>query len=143
MADAKETNAAETNVEAVDAANDKTTAKHLIQDITTIKASELLDLVSDLNTQGYRLAQACAANTKEGMEVWYSFDSGDHILKNYILPVPKDMTLQSITNIYWYAFIYENEMNDLFGIKFKNLALDYGGHFYRLSEETPWKPKDE
>lgn len=117
-------------------------AKHMIQDVTTIKASELLDVVQDLKSQGYRLGQACASATKEGTEVWYSFDKGDHILKNYILPVPKDMTLQSITNIFWYAFIYENEMHDLFGVKFKNMAMDYGGNFYRLSEETPWKPQE-
>ena len=117
-------------------------AKHLIQDITNIEASELLGVMQDLNTQGYRLSQACAANTKEGMEVWYSLDKGDHVLKNYILKVPEDMTLQSITATYWYAFIYENEMQDLFGIKFKNSALDYGGKFFKLSEETPWKPKE-
>lgn len=117
-------------------------AKHLIQDVTEIKASELLDVVQDLKTQGYRLGQACASNSPEGMEVWYCFDKGDHVLKNLIVKVPKDMTLQSISSAYWYTFIYENEMHDLFGIKFKNLELDYGGHFYKLSEETPWKPKD-
>jgi ech hydrogenase subunit D len=116
-------------------------AKHLIQDNTTIKASELLDVMQDLKSEGYRLSQACAANTKDGMEVWYSMDKGDYILKNFIMKVPEAMTLQSITAIYWYAFIYENEMNDLFGIKFKNSALDFGGHFFKLSEETPWKPK--
>lgn len=118
-------------------------AKHLIQDVTTIKASELLDVINDLHNEGYRLGQACAANTKDGMEVWYSFDKGDHVLKNIILQVPEDMTLQSVTQIYWYAFIYENEMHDLFGIKFKNSTLDYEGHFFRLSEETPWNPKKE
>lgn len=116
-------------------------AKHLIEDNTDIKASGLLDVMQDLNSQGYRLVQACAADTKEGMQVWYSLDKGDHVLKNLILTVPKDMTLQSITGIYWYAFIYENEMHDLFGIKFKNSALDFGGHFFKLSEETPWNPK--
>lgn len=118
-------------------------AKHLIQDNTNIKASQLLDVISDLHTEGYRLSQACAAKTKEGIEVWYSFDNGDHVLKNYILEVPKDMTLQSITGKYWCAFIYENEMHDLFGIKFKNSALDFGGKFFVLSEETPWNPKED
>jgi len=117
--------------------------KHLVQDITNITASELLDVMQDLKSQGYRLAQACAAILKDGTEVWYSLDAGDHVLKNFILPLPEDKTLQSITGIFWYAFVYENEMHDLFGIDFKNSALDYGGHFYRLSEETPWVPKKQ
>ena len=48
--------------------------------------------------------------------------------------------LQSITAIFWPAFIYENEMHDLFGIKFKNMAMDYGGHFFKIAEKTPWNP---
>ncbi len=48
--------------------------------------------------------------------------------------------LQSVTAIYPYAFIYENEMHDLFGVTFKNLALDYGGKFFKIAEEKPWNP---
>lgn len=111
------------------------------EDVKT-KASQLLDTVQDLNSKGYRLVQACAANAEKELEVWYSFDKGDYILRNLIVSVPKNNSLQSITNIYWYAFIYENEMNDLFGIKFKNSKLDYEGHFFRISEKTPWNPDD-
>jgi hypothetical protein len=32
-------------------------------------------------------------------------------------------------------------MHDLFGITFRNLALDYGGHFFKIAEKTPWNPK--
>lgn len=48
------------------------------------------------------------------------------------------MELQSITGEIWSAFIYENEMHDLFGIKFKNLELDYQGNFFRVAQKTPW-----
>jgi hypothetical protein len=33
-------------------------------------------------------------------------------------------------------------MHDLFGVKIKNNALDYGGKFFRLSQPTPWNPKN-
>ena len=49
--------------------------------------------------------------------------------------------VESITGIYWPAFIYENEIHDLFGVKFNHSALDYQGGFFKISEETPWKPK--
>ena len=116
------------------------TKKPMQEDIM-IEASALLGTMQDLKTSGYRLSQACAANTENGLEIWYSLDDGNYNLKNLLVPVSEDMSLQSITKIYWYAFIYENEMHDLFGVKFKNLELDYNGHFYRVSEATPWNPK--
>ena len=46
----------------------------------------------------------------------------------------------SITGQYWYAFVWENEIHDLFGLKidFIERDVDYGGHFYHLAEKTPW-----
>jgi hypothetical protein len=32
-------------------------------------------------------------------------------------------------------------MQDLFGFKFKHLALDYNGKFFKVAEPTPWNPK--
>jgi len=117
--------------------------KDLIQDISVIEASKILETAMEMKGAGYRLCQACASKTDDGLEVLYSFEK-DEILKNFKLGITdKDPELQSISQIYWPAFIYENELHDLFGIKFKNLALDYGGHFFKISEETPWNPKEK
>ena len=88
-----------------------------------VEASELLAKVRSMKADGYRLGQACATKCKDG-----------HIK----VMVPEDMELQSITGEIWSAFIYENEMHDLFGIKFKNLELDYQGNFFRVAQKTPW-----
>jgi ech hydrogenase subunit D len=117
--------------------------KDLIQDIQSVEASDLLAFVADAKTAGYRLGQACATKVEGGIEVLYSFEK-DETLKNLKVCVDdKTPELQSITGIYWAAFIYENEMHDLFGIAFKNLALDYGGHFFKIASETPWNPVDK
>jgi ech hydrogenase subunit D len=114
--------------------------KDLIQEIILIEAGDLLAAVQDLKSEGYRLGQACATAVGENLEVLYTFEK-DNVLKNYKLSVDaKSPELQSITAIYGYAFIYENEMHDLFGITFKNLGLDYGGKFFKISKETPWNP---
>jgi ech hydrogenase subunit D len=114
--------------------------KDLIQDIRTIEAADLLSETADVKAEGYRLGQACATKTADGIDILYSFEK-DEVLKNLKVSVgDKDPELQSITGIYWAAFIYENEMHDLFGIKFKNLALDFGGHFFKIASETPWNP---
>ena len=66
----------------------------------------------------------------------------DHELSHLKLTIPEEEEVQSITGEYWGAFIYENEMHDLFGITFENLALDYGGRFFKVSEPTPWNPQN-
>ena len=111
------------------------------RNFTKIDASELLSKVKDLKTAGYRLGQACCTKVDEGFEILYSFDK-DGVLENVQITIPEDYELQSITGDYWPAFIYENEMHDLFGVKIKNNALDYGGKFFRLSQPTPWNPKN-
>jgi ech hydrogenase subunit D len=117
--------------------------KDLIQDIKTIEASDLLSAVADIKSAGYRLGQACAMKTEGGIDILYSFEK-DEILKNLKVSLEdKAPELQSISGIYWAAFIYENEMHDLFGVTFKNLALDYGGHFFKIASETPWNPMDK
>jgi ech hydrogenase subunit D len=114
--------------------------KDLIQDIQTIEASDILASVADVKSAGYRLGQACATKTVGAVEILYSFEK-DETLKNLKVSLDeKSPEIQSITGIYWPAFIYENEMHDLFGVTFKNLALDYGGHFFKTATATPWNP---
>jgi ech hydrogenase subunit D len=118
-----------------------TERKDLIQEFVRVPASELLETVSDIKTEGYRLGQICATTTDENIEVLYSFEK-DTLLKNLKVEVPlRDAELHSITAVYWPAFIYENEMHDLFGITFRNLALDFGGHFLKIAKKTPWNPQ--
>jgi ech hydrogenase subunit D len=112
----------------------------LIQDIETAAVCDLLAIVQGQKTSGWRLGQACATLAGESLEILYTFEK-DNILKNYKFVLDAVAPeLQSITTTYPYAFIYENEMHDLFGVTFKNLAVDYGGNFYRVSKETPQNP---
>ena len=46
--------------------------------------------------------------------------------------------LPSISPFYWSAFLYENEMHDLFGITVKGMALDFQGHLYTTLVPTPY-----
>ena len=119
--------------------------KYLIQDIESAEAGDLLSLVQDTKTAGYRLGQACATLTpdEKELEVMYTFEK-DNVMKNYKITIDaKAPELQSITAIYPYAFIYENEMHDLFGIVFKNLTLDYHGKYIVLPKTAPCNPSFE
>ena len=110
------------------------------QDFRPVTAAELSGHVQDLIGDGYRLGQICGTTVAEGCEILYSFDK-DHTLVNLQVVVPDGEDLTSITNICWSAFIYENEIQDLFGVKFKHSVLDYGGKLYKVTEPTPWNPK--
>ena len=117
-----------------------TERKDLIQDIEAAAAQDLLAIAQDAKAAGCRLSQICATVAGDSLEVLYTFEK-DNILKNYKFIIDAEAPgLQSVTAIYSYAFIYENELHDLFGITFKNLALDYGGKFFKIAKETPWNP---
>lgn len=105
-----------------------------------IKAADLLDRAARMREEGCRLVQICATRVPEGFELTYSFDRNYH-LYNLRLTVAEGESVMSITSIYWPAFIYENEMHDLFGVQVRHIQrdVDYGGSFFRLSEKTPWK----
>jgi len=121
------------------------------QTITEIKAEELLVEVEKKRKDGKRLVQiSCTINKPprqatpdtppmEGnyFEITYSFEDGMN-LENLRLDVPETMEIESISGIYSFAFLYENEMKDLFGVKFNNLLVDFGGNLYKTAIKTPF-----
>jgi ech hydrogenase subunit D len=46
----------------------------------------------------------------------------------------------SISATYLAAFAYENELQDLFGMKVEGLVLDFKGKFYRKRHDAPFNP---
>ena len=82
--------------------------------------------------------QLCT-RVEEGYELTYTFDK-DYFMYHLRCLVPVYRSVMSITGQYWYAFVWENEIHDLFGLKidFIERDVDYGGHFYHLAEKTPW-----
>ena len=103
-------------------------------DTLVAKARELLD-------QGYRLVQIGATSLPPGAEVNYSFDKDYHFLNlRLTLPAPT-AEIPSISGVYWSAFLYENEMHDLFGFQIKGMAMHYKGNFYQMSRKFPFVDK--
>lgn len=115
---------------------------HVEQVFETVALSRLYTSVADMKEEGYRLGQVCGlVLDDETVQLIYTFDK-DHQLYNFKVDVPVDRPeVESITPLYWPAFIYENEIHDLFGVEFRHSRLDYGGTFFKVSEPTPWKPK--
>ena len=115
---------------------------HVEQNFEMVEPSQIFSKAADMKAGGYRLGQMCGVVLDdETYEIIYSFDKG-HQLYNLKVDLPiEGAELESITQIIWPAFIYENEIHDLFGVEFKHSTLDYGGTFFKVAEPTPWKPK--
>lgn len=107
------------------------------QEIIPTDKSDLIGNVADLFAQGYRLVQIGATTLASAYELNYSFDK-DYRFKNLRLTVLPDDEIQSISVIYPSAFLYENEISDLFGVKIRNINVDYHGTLYRTTVRTPY-----
>jgi ech hydrogenase subunit D len=108
------------------------------QTIDTIPMSALLDKVGELRKQGYRLVQIGATRLPEHVELTYSFDRESR-LANLRFQVPAaEARVPSISSIYWCAFLYENELHDLFNVQVDGMAVDFHGHLYETTVKFPF-----
>ena len=110
--------------------------EHMLVEITP---DELLGHVMAMKHQNLRLSQICCAYSNEKIELSYSFandDTNDYI--NLRIVMGKDDEVCSITEFYPYAFLYENEMKELFGVNIHMINLDYNQKLYRLHDEAPF-----
>jgi ech hydrogenase subunit D len=107
------------------------------QEIIPIEKDALLGAVSDLFAQGYRMVQIGCTTLENAYELNYSFDK-DYHFKNLRVTAKTGDEIKSISVIYPNAFLYENEIHDLFGITIKNMSVDYKGAFYRTTIKVPF-----
>lgn len=103
-----------------------------------IREEELVEEALKLKHHSYRLVQICATKTAEGYELTYSFGKEYQFVCLRVQAAP-GQEITSISDIFAPAFLYENEIHDLFGIDIKMLTLDYHGNLYRLKEKTPYQ----
>jgi ech hydrogenase subunit D len=94
-------------------------------------------MVAHLFAEGHRLVQISCTTLESGYELNYSFDK-DYRFRNLRMTVAPDEKVPSISVIFPNAFLYENEIHDLFGLVVKDIAIDYGGSLYRTAIKTPF-----
>ena len=108
------------------------------QTFEVIPIDQLLEKVQALRRQNLRLVQISATRLAEQLELTYSFDL-DRQLTNLRLHIPAEgATVPSITGIYWGAFLYENELHDLFNLDVKGIAVDFQGNLYKTAIKFPF-----
>jgi len=111
------------------------------QTINIIEPIEILRETMLLKNDKYRLV-AITCTYKDCAELSYSFDK-NYDLVNLKFYVEDNFEVDSISCVYPYAFLYENEIKELFGVKIKNISLDFNDKLYKIAVKTPFKTKEE
>ena len=108
-------------------------------ELVEIVPGTLLGHVMSQKNKGRRLSQICCAYSNEKIELSYSFaDDETYEYINLRMVIDKDTPVCSITELYPYAFLYENEMKELFGVDIRMINMDYDQKLYRLKDEAPF-----
>lgn len=116
------------------------------KEIREIELNALVEQASVMKAGGARLVQICCVKEPAGkapaeyLELHYTFDR-DYDLTGYKIRISPGAVVPSITAIYACAFLYENEMHDLFGIEVSNINIDFKGTFYKLAVKRPFNPE--
>jgi len=111
---------------------------------TTVNMDSLLSAIESMKQKGARFITITAKDLDEtNAEVLYHFEVEDHVETIHLI-AKKSEPINSITSIYLAAFIGENEVQDLFNLKFSGLAVDLGGKMLKTasSPSTLLKPAD-
>lgn len=103
-------------------------------DTTLVNAENIEGEAAKMKVEGYRLLTlTCVELDEAKVDILYHFDRGLE-LRHLRLEVLKGALVPSISALYFSAFLVENEIQDLFGIRFKGLAIDYERTFYLEKE---------
>ena len=112
--------------------------------LRVVDVDRILDESMIMKNKGLRLSQACAAYVNGRYELSYSFaEESTYQLTTLRTVIDPETEVSSITEFFPYAFLYENEMRELFGVKIQMTKPDYQNKLYRIRQETPFFKKAE
>lgn len=110
----------------------------MLDGLEIVELTGLLNNIKTVKTDGFSLMQICATKIDESYEILYTFGKG-YDIRNLKTVVREGEHVPSITDMFEAAYLYENEIHDLFGIAVDGINHDYKGTLYRTAEETPFR----
>jgi len=108
-----------------------------LQTITPISVGEVVPKAEQAKKDGCRLVQIGCTKIEDNFEIIYVYDK-DYKLTSYRITVKQDDEIPSISGVFWGAFVYENEIHDLYGIHVKGINIDFKGTFYKTAVKHPF-----
>jgi ech hydrogenase subunit D len=108
-----------------------------VTDIRVIEIQDLMPQVDRFRSEGWRIVQVLCVARDKGAELTYSFGMKLE-LRSLRLIVGADESVPSITSLYPGAFLYENEIRDLYGVRIERIRADWEGRLYDVARERPF-----
>lgn len=110
-----------------------------IHEIEDVSPEGLLARVDALKLDDWRLVQIlCVALADGRFELTYSF-GGDLAMWSLRTTLGAHDAIPSVTALYPAAFLYENEIRDLFGVRIERIEPDWRGKVYGGTAEKPFR----
>jgi ech hydrogenase subunit D len=108
----------------------------MLDAISPVSLDTVVGESAKLKAGGYRfVTMSCTALDDNSVDIVYHFDKNLQ-LRNLRLTAAKNAAVPSISTVYFAAFLVENEIQDLFGIRFEGLVIDYERTLYLDGEVT-------
>lgn len=108
----------------------------MIQDVQTITSESVISEVMRMKNEGYRFVTMSSSPAEnETMDILYHFDKELKLVHLRMNIDPKDK-IPSVSGVYFCALLAENELQELAGLTFDGLVLDYNRTMLRDSEFT-------
>jgi len=109
------------------------------EEVIPISLDTVIGETGKMKAEGYRFVTMSATELDaERIDILYHFDK-NLTMKHLRLTIAKDTLVPSISPVYLAALLVENEIQDLFGVRFKGLAIDFNRTLY-LEEEIKTTP---
>ena len=108
------------------------------QPTRVISVVDLMLEVKRFFEKNARMIQLGCAQNGEVFELNYSFDVNG-AFENIRVLTDGNEVIPSVSTIYLCAFIYENEIHDLYGINFEGIAVDYKGTLIKTAKVHPFR----
>ena len=109
----------------------------MLENLQEIELAALLNTIKTLKNDNCRIMQICATKIGEEYELIYTFGHG-YDVRHVKVTIEPGTHVPSISDIFPAAYLYENEMHDLFGIAIDGINHDYKGKLYRTAVEAPF-----
>jgi ech hydrogenase subunit D len=106
--------------------------------VELITPDVLLERVRALKQDGWRLVQIGATRRPDEVELTYSFDLNSHLANLRLVLPGLEPKAPSISSVFWCAFLYENEIHDLFKVAIEGIAVDFQGNLYQTRVKFPF-----
>lgn len=113
----------------------------MTMEIIPVSPAGIEKIAADMKAEGRRLVVITCTAAAEEYDLTYSF-ARENDLRHYRMTVPEGTVIPSIGASYGGAFVYENEIHDLYGFTFTDMTIDFGGTFIRTSVPYPFKKKE-